>query len=304
MLNPNFSRKDKITCFIFSLINRLIDKRKCRLLLPLVRNTKMSAMWKRAVVVAVRNAFHTILLFGLFSPVLGYKYFSTKTPYAWGRSVHDKDLEDQWFNDNSGELLCSAIHTSVVARHGTRYPGQDDVKKLTEIHRKILNDEVKTRYPDLYAWRNPFPDNNNKALASLGEEELESYGKRTAQRLFSLFAEEDIDSFRYITSSTDRTRESSRAFFEGLTSVLEENTQTEEDEYEPEVTDKLLRFHTQCDNYVKSVGNNKTAMKEYYKFLEGKYIATTKRKISEKLGITEDTLSPGEQVYNKHCALH
>ncbi|KAK7507403.1 hypothetical protein BaRGS_00001338 [Batillaria attramentaria] len=250
----------------------------------------MAATWSSSGLILLLG----LVLFDSPPRTDAFKYFSTKTPYAWGHSVAETDLEDKLFNENAENLMCSAVHTSIVARHGTRFPGVDDVVQLSEIHAKIKNEHVKENYPDLYSWKNPFPDNNRKALSDLGEKELIDFGTRTAQRLFSLFAEEDSDSFRYIISSTDRTRDSSRAFYEGLTGVLSEDGDETEEDYEPEIIDKLLRFHTLCDKYVKSVGDNKTALKEYYSFQEGELLGSTKKKVSEKLGIAEDVLSAGE----------
>lgn len=240
-----------------------------------------------ALVMCILSVFFASLV-----PLSAFKYFSTKTPYVWVHPSDDKDLEDKWFNDKIGDLMCSAVHTSIVARHGTRFPGQDDVQKISEIHGKLDQEALKA-VPDLHTWKNPFPDNDQKSLAELGESELESLGKRTAQRLFSLFAEEDIDSFRYIISSKERARDSSKSFYDGFIKVLQEEVDEDDDDYEPEVMDKLLRFHTICDKYVKSVGENKTAMKEYYDLESGGPVTEIIKKVSKKLGTTEDTLTGG-----------
>lgn len=228
-------------------------------------------------------------------PSSAFKYFSTKTPYDWVYPAEDTDLEDKWFNEKVGDLMCSAVHTSVVVRHGTRFPGQEDAQKISEIHSKLVPEKLKT-FPDLRTWKNPFPYNDKKALASLGEIELESFGKRTAQRLFSLFAEEDIDSFRYIISSTERSKNSAKSFYSGFTRVLQEEVEEDDDEYEPEVIDKLLRFHDLCEKYVNSVGKNETALKEFKIFLSGNLVTAIKDKVNKKLGISKDTLSGGKSI--------
>lgn len=226
-------------------------------------------------------------------PSNAFKYFSTKTPYGWIHPAEDTDLEDKWFNEKTGDLMCSAAHTSIVVRHGTRFPGQDDVEKISEIHSRLDSEHLKT-FPDLHSWKNPFPSNDKKSLASLGEIELEGFGKRTAQRLFSLFAEEDIDSFRYIISSKERTKDSAHSFYDGFTRVLQEEVEEDDDEYEPEVIDKLLRFHDLCEKYVKSVGENKTALQEYYNFQSGNLVTAIRNKIIKKLGISEEMLNGGK----------
>ncbi|XP_076459672.1 multiple inositol polyphosphate phosphatase 1-like [Babylonia areolata] len=236
-----------------------------------------------------------LVLFVSLTPLCAFKHFSTKTPYSWIYGSEETNLEDKLFNQKVGDLMCSAVHTSVVVRHGTRFPGQDDVQKISEIHSRLAPDSL-NGLPDLMAWKNPFPDNDRKSLADLGEVELEKLGKRTAQRLFSLFAEEDIDSFRYIISSKERTKDSGRSFFDGFTRVLQEEVEEEDDDYEPEIIDKILRFHTLCDKYVQSVGENKTALKEYYTFQSGDRITAIKDKIYTKLGIpvSDDVLTGGD----------
>ena len=221
-----------------------------------------------------------------------FKYFSTKTPYDWIYSADETELEDELFNTTVGDLMCSAVHTSIVVRHGTRYPGQDDVRDISELHTKLVRENSEAP-ADLQAWTNPFPDNNRKSLSPLGEEELEKFGKRTAQRLFSLFAEEDIDSFRYIISSKERTRDSAHSFYHGFIGVLQEEAEDEDDEYEPEIIDKLLRFHTLCEKYVKSVGENETALAEFYKFQNGDLVSAIKTEVATKLGTSPENLLGG-----------
>ena len=228
---------------------------------------------------------------------LSFKYFSTKTPYEWIHPPDNSDLEDKWFNeqfdldnDQIDDLTCSAVHTSIVARHGTRNPGLDDVLKINEVHDR-LGPEVRKKFEGLQDWQNPFPSNNRKSLVRKGQQELQGFGSRTAQRLFSLFAEEDIDSFRYIVSSQERARDSAHSFYDGFVRVLQEEVDEEEDEYEPEISDKLLRFHDLCEKYIKSVGDNKTALKEFYDFQSGELVNQIKNKIVKKLDVQSDAIS-------------
>ncbi|KAL8592670.1 hypothetical protein ACOMHN_037610 [Nucella lapillus] len=60
--------------------------------------------------------------------------------------------------------------------------------------------------------------------------------------------------------------------------------------------DKVLRFHTLCEKYVQAVGENKSAIKEYYKFESGDQMTAVKKKIYSKLGISipDDLLSGGD----------
>jgi multiple inositol-polyphosphate phosphatase/2,3-bisphosphoglycerate 3-phosphatase len=232
-----------------------------------------------------------------------YKYFSSKTPYEWMHPPDESTIEDKWFNEKIDGLMCSAVHTSIVARHGTRFPGHDDILKIIEIHKRLHPGTVDS-IPGFKEWKNPFPENDRKSLADLGESELQGLGRRTAQRLFSLFAEEDIDSFRYIISSKERTRDSAQAFYEGFVHVLQEEVDEEDDEYEPEIVDKLLRFHEICEKYKVSVGENKTAMKEYYAFENGPLVKNIRTKITQKLHVPEDTLTGGKCKFSMHTLVN
>ncbi|RUS90816.1 hypothetical protein EGW08_001435 [Elysia chlorotica] len=222
------------------------------------------------------------------------KHFSGKTPYSWVHPTADDVKEDEWYNmENLQGMACNAVHASAIIRHGARYPGLEDVNHIIDIHHRLVNamePDVNTR---LYEWKNRFPSNNNKALHHLGEEEQEGLGRRIARRLHTLFVDEDIADFRFIVSTMQRTKESASAFYEGFTSAIHTEDDIK-DEFDTEVNDELMRFFALCAKYVYSVDQNKTAYKEYHKFLEGPEINAVTKKIYKKLGIAEDILTPAE----------
>lgn len=224
-----------------------------------------------------------------------YNYFSTKTPYEWTHNVNDIK-EDELFTIPVRGMSCSAVHASVVARHGTRYPGQDDVEEINNVQEKLVAAMEPNHYPDIYNWKNPFPHNNDKALAPLGEAELENFGKRIAKKLLNLFSEEDPVNFRIITSSKERTKQSASAFYEGFIGVVGQE-EDNEDEFDSEINDDIMRFFDLCARYVYEVKDNTTAMKEFYNFMNSDAIVKIKEKITEKLEVNKDILSTGNLYF-------
>lgn len=230
--------------------------------------------------------------------VTPYKYFSTKTPYAWvHQTLEPETLEDQlYYLKELPGMSCSAVHANAVIRHGARYPGIEDVDEISRVHEKLVVAMEPNINPDLYNWVNKFPSNNNKALSHLGEEEQEALGKRLAKKLSTLFSEEDLSNFRFIVSSKERTKQSASAFYEGFASVVY-GSENVEDEFDSEVNDEVLRFFNLCANYVFSVENNKTAFQEYYAFLSSDKVLRIKEKMEAKLDIKSGILTEGKHFF-------
>lgn len=222
------------------------------------------------------------------------KHFSGKTAYSWAHPVVQDVKIDEWYNlENLKGMACNAVHASAVIRHGSRFPGLEDVHLLTDIHQRLVNAMEPDVNTGVYEWKNRFPSNNDKAIHHVGEEEQEALGNRIGKRLHTLFVDEDPTDFRFIVSSMQRTKESASAFYEGFSRAMH----TEEDiddEFDSEVNDELMRFFALCAKYVYSVEKNRTAYKEYHDFFEGPDIKKVTHKIYEKLGIKDIILSPAE----------
>ena len=229
------------------------------------------------------------------------QYFSTKTPYAWVASPETGRLEavddDMYSLTDLEGLTCSAVHSNGLIRHGSRYPGLDDVQEISVVHEKLVAAMEPDVNPKLYNWVNQFPSNNNKALSHFGEEEQEALGHRLAKKLHTLFSDEDLLNFKFLVSSAVRTKQSASAFFEGLSKVVQ-GEEDAEDDFDVEVNDEFLRFFDLCKNYVDQVGNNKTSRKEFYTFLNDPKVLEIRDKMSKKLGVSTDILTPGK-VYKQ-----
>ena len=160
--------------------------------------------------------FHTIT-FGNVETSSPLKYFSTKTPYEWvyqpTAQEQAEPIEDELYslNDLDG-LSCSAVHVNGLIRHGSRYPGLDDVEEISQVHEKLVAVMEPDVNPGLYNWVNQFPTNNNKALSHFGEDEQKALGHRIAKKLHTLFVDEDFTSFKFLVSSAIRTMQSASSF--------------------------------------------------------------------------------------------
>ncbi|XP_041364504.1 multiple inositol polyphosphate phosphatase 1-like [Gigantopelta aegis] len=220
-----------------------------------------------------------------------FSNFATKTSYDSIHNPDDLGVEDEFNSVDVNKLTCQAAHASALIRHGTRFPGQNDVHEISEIH-KVMKDHLdELKFETLTKWTNHFPNNNEKTLMDMGEDEQFHLGRRMAHRLKSLFVDENIDDdFRFSVSSKQRSQDSARAFFEGFTEVL---TGEASDDIDPELSDETLRFHERCHKFIITVDRNETALHEYKKFKQSKLIQNILSKIVSKYALPPDVLSAG-----------
>ncbi|XP_067673674.1 multiple inositol polyphosphate phosphatase 1-like [Haliotis asinina] len=214
--------------------------------------------------------------------------FGSKTAYELIHPPPEIVIEDEFNSVQVGTFSCLAAHSSSVMRHGARYPGLEDVQSISKIHKDIHDKLTSDKFQQLKEWKNSFPQNNDKMLMALGEEEQLHLGQRTARRLRSLFVDEDMENFRFLVSSKQRTQESGNAYYEGFLQALMGDS--EEGDMDSELSDETLRFHERCQKYIHTVDKNKTAIVEFYKFLSGKEMTNIMKKVHSKLGIPDDLL--------------
>ncbi|XP_071106368.1 multiple inositol polyphosphate phosphatase 1-like [Haliotis cracherodii] len=216
------------------------------------------------------------------------RYFGSKTAYELIHPPPEIVIEDEFNSVQVGTFSCLAAHSSAVMRHGARYPGLEDVETISKIHNEIKDKLTIDKFQQLKEWTNSFPRNDDKILMALGEDEHIHLGQRTARRLRSLFVDEDVENFRFLVSSKQRTQESGNAYYEGFLQALMGDT--EEGDMDSELSDETLRFHERCQKYIRTVDKNETAIKEFYKFRSGKEMTNILKKVSSKLGIPENLL--------------
>nr|XP_022316254.1 multiple inositol polyphosphate phosphatase 1-like isoform X2 [Crassostrea virginica] len=224
--------------------------------------------------------------------------FSTKTPYFWVNDEKENIALDSetWFEHE--DKTCQVVHLNAVLRHGARFPSLKWIKRMTVLHKKLTENGVDEQFPFLKTWTNPFPEESDKIIAELGQQEHEMLGERFAHR-FNLLFDEDMDSIRIVTSSKQRSYASSLAFYTGLSqTVLGEVDKTKE----PIVNDIEMRFHDNCVHFKETVDKNKSATSEYSKFKYGPEVAAIAKKLTdvlhlpEKAAVTPDDLNTIHQL--------
>ncbi|CAG5114526.1 unnamed protein product [Candidula unifasciata] len=241
--------------------------------------------------------------FSVSSTTPPYKYFSTKTLYEWAHPA-PKPVEDElYYLKGVKGKTCRAKYVSALNRHGARNPSLKEVTGISDLHRRLVAAMGPNTNRELRSWVNRFPNNNDQALTPLGETEQRGLGQRTGTKLRSLFAGKDnTDSgLKFLVTSHNRTKDSAVAFYEGLSSIVyggEHNGSG----VNAEVNNQLLRFYDDCDRYVTSVKDNKTAPKEYDDFLSSNRVLRIKEKIERKLNISSEVLTSDDvQRVNTFC---
>ena len=219
--------------------------------------------------------------------------YSTKTSYHWVIDTDKGVRENEQMQTEFGGKRCVAVRVETMLRHGARQPGYKDIRKMTELHQKLKLTVTNKKYKFLNDWENHFPEHEEKNLVDAGEEEQFGIGVRFGKRLNKLFSDE-MSGIKFISSSKDRAKESAYAFYEGLTeSVLHEA----HDNLVPEIRDDLLRFHTHCGQFIETVENNRTYLREYVKFKTAPLMNQVSENIAERLGMEHARLDAGTIIF-------
>ncbi|KAL4239512.1 hypothetical protein ACF0H5_000326 [Mactra antiquata] len=241
---------------------------------------------------ASMNIFFVFFLFNFmpFSECSRKDIFSTKTAYSWIYDIDQNVDKNELMTTKYNEKHCVAVNAQVMLRHGSRYPGYKDIRKMNNLHKKL---KLVVRSPDydfLRSWENDFPESEEKQLVDEGEEEHYALGQRFGKRLFDLF-QESLDSVEFISSSKERCIDSAMAFYEGITeTVLHEAY----DDLDPKIDDNILRFHEICNNYHDAVENNRTQMIHHKKFKIQKEMKAVAESLRRRLGIEHAEIDAGE----------
>lgn len=218
--------------------------------------------------------------------------YGTKTSYGQLFANTDRQtLMD--FSFRFAPPTCQAIHISGLFRHGTRFPSAKDIRNGYDLADRIKN-KVNDKYQELNDWTPIVPPSRAKEITYLGRAELRGLGERFGHRYKDLLASADISELYFQVSHKKRTYNSADNFREGLEVSLQRNI--------PEqfvLRNDLLRFYDNCTEFVKSVEENKDAMKDLYAFIDGPEIKGVLRKVKERLGLEGlNILMPGNYIHD------
>lgn len=151
----------------------------------------------------------------------------------------------------------------LVKRHGTRYPGDDDIEAYNTWLGKLAN----STNNELTSWTKKYDNQykmaRNGMLSSLGQEEHYTAGQRAYKNypeIFKSVIDGDAVLFTAYSSWSERTSQSGQAFlmgaFEGLGHLGDNKMLAVPSFSYPKNKDTMIAFHKACKRWVNEVDNS------------------------------------------------
>ncbi|NXW00526.1 MINP1 phosphatase, partial [Fregetta grallaria] len=184
---------------------------------------------------------------------------------------------------------CAPLQLRALLRHGTRYPTAGQIRRLSELHARLLRRPAASEAAacpvaaDLAAWQMWYDESLDGQLAPQGRRDMEHLARRLAARFPALFAARRR--LVLASSSKHRCRQSGAAFRRGLGPSLGG------DEVEVEVNDSLMRFFDRCAKFVALVEENEAAMCQVNAFKEGPEMKKVLEKVASALCLPAEELN-------------
>ncbi|KAF1662650.1 Multiple inositol polyphosphate phosphatase 1, partial [Aptenodytes patagonicus] len=184
---------------------------------------------------------------------------------------------------------CAPLQLRALLRHGTRYPTAGQIRRLGELHARLLRRPAAAAgcpaAADLAAWQMWYEESLDGRLAPQGRRDMEHLARRLAARFPALFAARR----RLVLASSSKHRclQSGAAFRRGLGPSLSLGS----DEVEVEVNDSLMRFFDHCAKFVALVEENDTAMCQVNAFKEGPEMRKVLEKVASALCLPVEELN-------------
>ncbi|NWT35826.1 MINP1 phosphatase, partial [Chroicocephalus maculipennis] len=216
-------------------------------------------------------------------------YFGTKSRYE---EVNPHLLRDPLsLGPAAGSRLpaaCAPLQLRALLRHGTRYPTAGQIRRLGQLHTRLLRRPAAAACPaaaDLAAWQMWYEESLDGRLAPQGRRDMEHLARRLAARFPALFAARR----RLVLASSSKHRclQSGAAFRDGLGPSLSLGS----DEVEVEVNDSLMRFFDHCAKFVALVEDNDVAMCQVDAFKEGPEMRKVLEKVASALCLPVEELN-------------
>ncbi|NXT31748.1 MINP1 phosphatase, partial [Pelecanoides urinatrix] len=185
---------------------------------------------------------------------------------------------------------CAPLQLRALLRHGTRYPTAGQIRRLGELHARLLRRPAAAAAAcpaaaALAAWQMWYNESLDGRLAPQGRRDMEHLARRLAARFPALFAARRR--LVLASSSKHRCRQSGAAFRRGLGPSLS----LDSDEVEVEVNDSLMRFFDYCAKFVALVEENDAAMCQVNAFKEGPEMRKVLEKVASALCLPVEELS-------------
>ncbi|NXT21624.1 MINP1 phosphatase, partial [Syrrhaptes paradoxus] len=260
---------------------------------PSCGSRAVAAMVSRRAAAAVSSTAAFLLLLGAASAGLS-GYFGTKSRYE---EVNPHLMEDPLsLGPSAGSsrlpAACAPLQLRAVVRHGTRYPTAGQIRRLGELHARLLRRPTAApataaacpAAANLSAWQMWYEESLDGRLAPQGQRDMEHLARRLAARFPALFAPRRR--LALASSSKHRCLQSAAAFRRGLGPSLSLG-----DEEEVEVNDSLMRFFDRCAKFVALVEENDAAMCQVNAFKEGPEMAKVLEKVASALCLPVEELN-------------
>ncbi|XP_029652216.1 multiple inositol polyphosphate phosphatase 1-like [Octopus sinensis] len=245
--------------------------------------------------------------------------FSTKTAYDWLKpeasdyfgTTHGLQSTVQYEQRN-----CSAVYINSVLRHGSRYPGSDDIATMFNIERLLnklnLSDESNHLAWELRNWQSPFSEEDSGLLLELGAREHFDNGIDFARTFSDLIVQNGtLLPMEFMSSYKQRCRESLKAFKRGMKSYLQKMSDESDSEYnydesvfenmtQQSINNHLMRFFDTCTKYRRMM-KNMTFMSEYHEFYNSNHMNKVVDSVHKRFGLN-DSFFETEDVRVMHVA--
>ncbi|NXN66482.1 MINP1 phosphatase, partial [Himantopus himantopus] len=183
---------------------------------------------------------------------------------------------------------CTPLQLRALLRHGTRYPTAGQIRRLGQLHARLLLPRPAVACPAaaaLAAWQMWYEESLDGRLAPQGRRDMEHLARRLAARFPALSAPRR----RLVLASSSKHRclQSGAAFRRGLGPSLSLGS----DEVEVEVNDSLMRFFDHCAKFVALVEENEAAMCQVDAFKEGPEMRKVLEKVASALCLPVEELN-------------
>ncbi|RZF42586.1 hypothetical protein LSTR_LSTR001381 [Laodelphax striatellus] len=221
------------------------------------------------------------------------KHFSERD-----RTLFDVLMDDYRKIFNPDTMVCQDICKTPL-RYANTYTPHSVIANSTTVPYEFPGDLDEQTVEFFKNWTENLPSNDVKSLTLIGQEEVYSLAVRTKQRYPQFFKSNYSElQHEFRSSIKQRTRDSAFHFARGL--FPDELHKVKFDSSNKD--DFVLRFHTRCRLWSKTIDRNTSTYHQLDKFMSGPTMAEALIRISDRLGLNY-TLDYSEvKLALRYCA--
>ncbi|XP_039290995.1 multiple inositol polyphosphate phosphatase 1 [Nilaparvata lugens] len=227
-----------------------------------------------------------------------YLHFASKTAYEF---VYGKKKYQPIPN-------CTPKQVWILARHGTRYPSQEEIVKLRNLLKLrdiIVRNHEERRTGSLCEkdienfkeWHYNVAESEEKNLTIQGWNEHRLLAMRIKTNFHGILGEPySPEKFTIVSTNTSRTMLSAKAFIEGM--FGDDTT----DIPEVVINNTVIKAYKGCDRWKKEVSDNPKTDEEMTLFNKGSIMDTVVANVSNRLGFLNNLTEGDLQNMFSMCA--